>query len=624
MPKLVGKIQNNDDIVNKKYVDDRTVVDSALSSTSTNPVQNKIINSALAGKASSAHTHSTKDLWIPTDAVQNGGPGTVDRFGLAETRACKTAFLPPEAITIEYTTDGGTTWTNYGATDTQKQELVACRYSGSFKYGGPSCTTVTNQIGLRITLNPTDRYCYVNMAYLWVNSVAHTCMVSLERSTIGAKTTFSPVNNGKQYQITGWTGGNMLYFPGSTFGGGSTQYSNTYAYRFTFLCTAVNTDWINSVPSIIDLRMYGTSTWTAPNEMMKTDHLYSWDRNKNATFPAAVTATNFIGTINGYSIAKSVPANAVFTDTTYNNATTSVAGLMSSTDKTKLDGIANGATANIGTITGITMNGTSKGTSGVVDLGTVITAHQDIVYLIDTGSDISTFTNSGTYLIDATLNMSYTYMFGPSGSQIRVTSLIPLYKGDILFCSMDSTYIYWTIYAYSDNKKWIVKCTKSTGYSTGNYSTLLDTAGGDNLPVGTEVDYYGNVSDIPEGWQVTSESGEFLLYSGDSNGTITLSDNASNYEYIEIFFRTNDNVYDSTKVYQPNNKLVSLAAWWANANVPRFYTKVKIVTINGTSIQAVSSNQYGEVSYDTSSDPVYISNSNNIYITRVIGYKNRV
>ncbi len=37
-----------------------------------------------------------------------------------------------------------------------------------------------------------------------------------------------------------------------------------------------------------------------------------------------------------------------------------------------------GFTKNAGTITGITMNGSSKGTSGVVDLGTVITAHQDI------------------------------------------------------------------------------------------------------------------------------------------------------------------------------------------------------------------------------------------------------
>lgn len=72
-------------------------------------------------------------------------------------------------------------------------------------------------------------------------------------------------------------------------------------------------------------------------------------------------------------------------------ATTSNAGLMSAADKSKLDGIAANATAvnsstvsgwgftkNAGTITGIKMNGSSKGTSGVVDLGTVLTAHQAI------------------------------------------------------------------------------------------------------------------------------------------------------------------------------------------------------------------------------------------------------
>ena len=38
--------------------DTQVTVDSALSSTSTNPVQNKVVNSALAGKAASSHTHS--------------------------------------------------------------------------------------------------------------------------------------------------------------------------------------------------------------------------------------------------------------------------------------------------------------------------------------------------------------------------------------------------------------------------------------------------------------------------------------------------------------------------------------------------------------------------------------
>lgn len=36
----------------------KTIVDSSLSSSSTNPVQNKVVNSALAGKANSSHTHN--------------------------------------------------------------------------------------------------------------------------------------------------------------------------------------------------------------------------------------------------------------------------------------------------------------------------------------------------------------------------------------------------------------------------------------------------------------------------------------------------------------------------------------------------------------------------------------
>ena len=50
-------------------------------------------------------------------------------------------------------------------------------------------------------------------------------------------------------------------------------------------------------------------------------------------------------TVNGHRVNSDVPANAKFTDTTYGVATTSANGLMSSTDKSKLDGIATGANA---------------------------------------------------------------------------------------------------------------------------------------------------------------------------------------------------------------------------------------------------------------------------------------
>ena len=45
---------------------------------------------------------------------------------------------------------------------------------------------------------------------------------------------------------------------------------------------------------------------------------------------------------------------------------------------TETEILAMGFTKNLGTITEVKMNGASKGTSGVVDLGTVITEHQDI------------------------------------------------------------------------------------------------------------------------------------------------------------------------------------------------------------------------------------------------------
>lgn len=65
-------------------------------------------------------------------------------------------------------------------------------------------------------------------------------------------------------------------------------------------------------------------------------------------------------------------------DTTYTSKAAVSGGTDVSLVTTGEKALWNAKTSNIGTITGIKMNGASKGTSGVVDLGTVITAHQDI------------------------------------------------------------------------------------------------------------------------------------------------------------------------------------------------------------------------------------------------------
>lgn len=56
----------------------------------------------------------------------------------------------------------------------------------------------------------------------------------------------------------------------------------------------------------------------------------------------------------------------------------------------------NGKTSNVGTITGITMNGSSKGTSGVVDLGTVITEHQSLTNYVQKSNTSGLLKSDGT------------------------------------------------------------------------------------------------------------------------------------------------------------------------------------------------------------------------------------
>ena len=51
----------------------------------------------------------------------------------------------------------------------------------------------------------------------------------------------------------------------------------------------------NPAATVSDIRFYGVSVHNSPNYMVSKDHLYTWDYNLNATFPAEITATNFNG-----------------------------------------------------------------------------------------------------------------------------------------------------------------------------------------------------------------------------------------------------------------------------------------------------------------------------------------
>lgn len=289
--------------------------------------------------APASHEHGTRSIVNDNSTNFSGNSGPIEAAHIDVLRANRLAFLPANGVTVEYSTDGGATWVDYGATDAQKAGLFTMKLAsgGAAFYTGKHTATTdcTAKDQLRITVTPVDRYCSVNMLYMWVTVSGTTATVDIARSTIGAKTTFANVRT--DVPISGWSGPNEIRFSQGTFGGSEGQTYNAYSYRFTLKNTA---DQKGNV-GIFDLRMYGPSAWGIPNNMVMNDHMYTWDNDKNVSFPAKVTATSFNGNASSatkltnnagtatrpvyfkdgvpvacnYDVNKTVPADAKFTDT---------------------------------------------------------------------------------------------------------------------------------------------------------------------------------------------------------------------------------------------------------------------------------------------------------------------
>lgn len=76
------------------------------------------------------------------------------------------------------------------------------------------------------------------------------------------------------------------------------------------------------------------------------------------------------------------------------------------------------------------------------------------------------------------------------------------------------------------------------------------------------------------------------LYDNDNNvfqGAISLNESAANFEKLTICFKSNDNVYASMDVANPNKKIVSLTTSFYNGNA-HFYVKNRCYLIDGKTI----------------------------------------
>lgn len=267
-------------------------------------------------------TYNTQ--WLRRPKQTNGVPDITLQGTINTLRANRLAFLPGDQVIIEKTTDGGTTWVDAGYSDAVKLGLfsetrqavnipllngvknINCGLRITFtamKYNVPAGTPETEKYNYWNSnyVRSAERYNQLKEMYFWVSANSDTISIKLERATGANSTSWGTIFSNDSWGATGWSGNDYISFSQGVFGGSTNQTSNFWNYRLTFFTrgpgggTTLATTYTTATQSIMEIRGYGDTWWTAGNNYAANDHLYSFDANKNATFPAQVKASSFSG-----------------------------------------------------------------------------------------------------------------------------------------------------------------------------------------------------------------------------------------------------------------------------------------------------------------------------------------
>lgn len=300
------------------------VVDTAMSDTSTNPVQNKVIKVALDNKVNKTDKIYEANLeWGGRNITDGYGP--IDAAMISELGANRFAFGNVEGITVEYSEDAGETWVEYPLTDTAKVRLFSI--GGNYLYaGGEKSRTPSVNDMIRVTIDSDafGTYTALNKFAIAISTGGNRgCYCTIDASLESSPTAFKVFAD--KVPIEGWSGYNIINTQSfETYGNQPSRQYGTI--RFTFGCTTVNTTYKGL--AIVKIMGFGGAGWNTPSNMAQNGHLYQYNESQEAKFPASITAPNFIGKVNGKTIEASVPANAKFTDTVYTHPATHPASMI--------------------------------------------------------------------------------------------------------------------------------------------------------------------------------------------------------------------------------------------------------------------------------------------------------
>lgn len=357
------------DLANKPTI---PTVDSALSSTSTNPVQNKVINSALASKQNTLTAGA--NVTISGSTISATDTNTTYTFASGDNNG-----------TIKVTPSGGT------AQNVAVKGLGSAAYTASTAYAtSAQGTKADNAVPNTRKVNGKALSADITLSASDVGALSSsTAYVSSVNGSSGAITNVAKTNASNTFSgnqsVTGnlTVGGNLV-----VNGTNTTVNSTTLAVKDKLIEVASgNTTALTTPAGLVAPKYDGTNSGAlvfdasgtayvgdvvldssgnitvassalqplatrSAESALTNGNLLKWD-GTNKTLVDSGVASSTVATkteVNAKQDKLTAGTNITISgstisakDTTYSVATTSANGLMSSSDKTKLDGIASGA-----------------------------------------------------------------------------------------------------------------------------------------------------------------------------------------------------------------------------------------------------------------------------------------
>lgn len=234
----------------------------------------------------------------------SNGCSPIDATMLPEVSSNMMAFPKPAGISIEYSRDGGITWIDYEATDKQKVELFTKNtvlYCGKAELDN---STATVGFQLRITITPL--LCGVYMSFNKI--IMKTNIIGSKNSWCTFKgLTTKKVNEGNEddsyydtfvdkEKIGGTPAYNVLNFQDIRTSQTTSAANNNLYYRLRLIFGY--DDIYAGTPYrglyLSDLRFFGLGHYQIPSNLAINNHLYSYDWQQNAKFPAKVESKEVI------------------------------------------------------------------------------------------------------------------------------------------------------------------------------------------------------------------------------------------------------------------------------------------------------------------------------------------